>query len=250
MDDLKFWYRASEFSPWCTGKMLEILKLFTDDWEQVVQTDPNTGQERVHVTCSYRPSNTSLSFVVDVGTKLIQQGKMWSNLRRKGEPRLAAHTFLYDEEIPDKTFEFEVPPGAKVVTEGSETNVLMAQANRLWDGSNYIEAIKAFQRVHEQSPDSFEGKLALLFVGVCHYRQGQLHEAIVAYQRGIREYPWRDSWLELAWFDLGRAYLEQGQKEEALEAFESCLTANQERPGLASARREKTRQYIAQIKGE
>src|SRR4030042_6165471 len=118
MDDLKFWYRASEFSPWCTGKMLEILKLFTDDWEQVVQTDPNTGQERVHVTCSYRPSNTSLSFVVDVGTKLIQQDKMWSNLRRKGEPRLAAHTFLYDEEIPDKTFEFEVPPGAKWVPKG------------------------------------------------------------------------------------------------------------------------------------
>lgn len=250
MEDLKFWYRASEFSPWCMGKMLEILKLFTDDWEQVVQTDPNTGQEQVLVTCSYRPSNRSLSFVVDMGTKLVQRGKMWSNLQREGEPGLDAHTILYNEEVPDKVFEFEIPAGAKVVTEGSETNILMGQAHSLRDSKNYTEAIKVFQQVYERFPDSFEGKLALLFIGVCHYRQGQFDEAIAAYQRGIREYPWRDSWLELAYFDLGRSYREQGQNAQALEALENCLTANEENPRPDSSRSRKVREYIAQLKGE
>jgi len=248
--DLKFWYRASEFSPWCTGKVLEILKLFTDDWQQVVQTDPNTGRQQVHVICSYRPSGTSLSFVVDVETKLVQRGQMWSNLQREGDPGLDAHTFLYDENVPDKVFEFEIPAGAKVVTEGSETNVLMRQANGLWEGGNYAEAVEAFRQVHKQSPDSFEGKLALLHVGACHYRLGQLSDAIAAFQNAIPLYSWRDSWLELAYFDLGRAYLDQGEKEKALEAFEACLAADEERPNLGSGRQRKAREYIAQIKGD
>jgi hypothetical protein len=250
LEDLKFWYRVSEYSPWCTGKVLEILKLFTEDWQQVVQIDPNTGQEQVHVVCSYGPSTTSLSFVVDMGTKLIQQGRMWSNLQREGEPALDAHAFLYDEEIPDKVFEFEVPAGAKVVTEGSETNVLMKQANGLWEGGNYTEAIKVFRQVHEQSSDSFEGKLASLYVGSCHYHLGQFSDAIAAFQDAITQYSWRDSWLQLAYFDLGRAYLEQGQKEKALGAFEACLTANQERPGLGTTAQRKAREYIAQMRGE
>ena len=250
LEDLKFWYRASELSPWCTGKVLEMLKLFTDDWHQVIQTDPNTGREQVHVTCSYRPSNTSLSFMVDMETKLVQQGKMWSNLQREGDPGLDAHTFLYDENVPDKVFEFEIPAGAKVVTEGSETNVLMRQANGLWEGGSYAEAVEAFRQVHKQSPDSFEGKLALLHVGACQYRLGRFSDAITAFEDAIPQYPWRDNWLELAYFDLGRAYLNQGQKEKAFEAFEACLAANEERPSLGSGRQRKAREYIAQIKGD
>ena len=250
MEDLKFWYRASEFSPWCTGKMLEILKLFTDDWQQVVQTDPNTGTEQVHVTCSYRPGNTSISFIVDRGTKLIQRGRMWSNLQREGDPGLDARTFLYNEEIPDEVFAFEIPPGAKVVIEGSESNVLTEEANNLWQNGDYAEAIQVFRQVHERFPDSFEGKLARLFVGVCHYRQGQFDSAIAAYQQGIREYPWRDSWLELAYFDLGRAYLEQGQREKAREAFESCLTANEENPDPERSRLQKVRAYLTQLQDQ
>ncbi len=250
MEDLKFWYRASEFSPWCTGQMLEILKLFTDDWQQVVQTDPNTGQEQVHVTCSYRPSHTSLAFVVDMGTKLVRQGQMWSNLEREGEPELDARTFRYNEELPDAVFAFEIPAGAKVVIEGSGGNVLMKEAHDLWQSGNYAEAIPVFQQVHERFPDSFEGKLALLFVGFCQYRQGRFDEAIAAYQEGIGEYPWRDSWLEMAYFDLGRACLEQGQKDQARQAFESCLTANEENPNPGGSRLQKVHAYLVQLQGQ
>jgi TolA-binding protein len=250
MEDLKFWYRASEYSPWCTGRVLEILKLFTDDWQQVVQTDPGTGQEQVRVTCSYRPSHTSLAFVVDTQTKLVQQGRMWSNLEREGEPELDARTFLYNEELPAEVFAFEIPAGAKVVLEGSEGNVLMKDAHTLWQSGKYAEAIPVFRQVHERFPDSFEGKLAPLFVGFCQYRQGRLDEAVATYQEGIGEYPWRDSWLEMAYFDLGRAYLEQGQKDKARQAFESCLTADEENPNPGRSRLQKVHAYLVQLQGQ
>ena len=110
IEDLKFWYQAAQVSPWLTGKVVDTLRLFTDDWKQTVVTDPASGKEQVHVTCSYRPSNTSISFVVDTQTKLIERGKMWMNLQQKGEPQFDGQTVIYNRDVPDALFEFEIPP--------------------------------------------------------------------------------------------------------------------------------------------
>ena len=56
--------------------------------------------------------------------------------------------------------------------------------------------------------------------------------------------------LEIAYFSLGRIHMEQGQEKQALEAFESCLTANEENPYPNGSRLKKAREYIVQIKGE
>jgi tetratricopeptide (TPR) repeat protein len=248
MKKLKLWYRASEFSPWYAGKMLEILKLFTDDWQQVVQTDPDTGKQQVHVTCSYRPSKMSIWFVVDMESKLIEQGKTWSNLQREGEPEFDAHAFLYNEEVPDEIFEFDVPAGAKVATQ--ESLDLINRAGWLSSNKKYAEELEVLQQLREECPDTCYAHQAPIRMAGSYYELGQYDKAIQTGEKAVREYPYRDIWLQSAYLDLGRCYMEQGQSEKALEAFQKSLTADEEGRGNTEKLREKARDYIAQIKGE
>lgn len=252
INDLKFWYRAAQLSPWLTGKIVETLRLFTSDWNQVVKTDPVSGKEQVHVTCSYRPSNTAISFVVDTESKLIQRGKMWMNLQREGEPQFDGQTFIYNQEIPGEFFEFQMPAGVRVVTEKDieENKALFKQAQDLfYNEKKYAEAIEVYRQVHDKFPHTNIAGEASMMVGLCHRRLGEHDKEIEAYQRTISEYSHAKG-LGVVYFYLGRAYLEQGQKEKALEAFESCLAANEGVTEPDQFPLKDAREYIAKIKGE
>ena len=246
MNKLKFWYQVGDFSPWSADDLLDILRRFTDDWQQTTQTDPKTGKKQIQVNCSHRLSKSAVSFVVDAQSKRIQAGQIWYNLQRQGKPAFDAHTFLYNEEMSDELFEFEVPTDAKVATEGSLK--LVNRSGWLNLHERYAEEIEVLQQLRRQYPDSCYAHQAPIRMASAYRDLGQIDKAIEMYQQGIDTYPYRDSWLEGAYFGLGKIYMDRGEKDKALEAFEKCLAADERAWEITERRREKARSYIARLK--
>ncbi len=251
ISDLKYWYKAAELSPWLTGEMLETLRLFSDDWNQTTQKDPNSGQEQIVVTCSYHPSNTSFLIVVDPKTKLIQTAKLWQNLKQEGEPDIDAQTFIYNKDMPDELF--ELPPGMTVVNEKEieESKALFNRGEDLFHKEKkYAEAMAVYQQVYEKFPDLNIAETALMMIGLSHHRLGQNDKEIEAYEKAVGEYPNLKGWIESTWFYLGRAYMDIGQKEKALDAFEKCLASGQGVRKPDQFPLKDARECIAKIKGQ
>jgi len=251
IEDLKFWYQAAQMSPWLTGKIVETLRLFTDDWKQTIVTDPESGKEQVHVTCSYRPSNTSISFIVDTETNLIERGKMWMNLQRAGEPQFDGQTVIYNQEIPDDFFEFQIPPGVKIITQEDieQCRVLLKKAEDLFNQKKYAEAMDVYRQVHDKGPHLNIAVEASMMVGICHNRLGEYDKEIETYLTAISEYSLRRG-LGWIYFYLGHAYMDKGQNDKALEAFENCLVSNE---GISEPDKfplKDAREYIAKIKSQ
>jgi tetratricopeptide (TPR) repeat protein len=252
--DLQYWYEGAKLSPWLVGKALETLGRLVADLRQTVQTDPATGREQVIVTCSYRPSNTSFLLVVDNESKLIQKAKLWNNLHRDGKPDTYAQTFVFNEDLPDEFFGFEIPADATVVNEKDivEAEAVFDRAEHLFHNEKkYAEAMEIYQQVHDKFPE-FNGlsSTSLMMVGLCHHRLGQPDKEIEAYQKSINEYPNLRGWVESTYYYLGRAYLDQRQKEKALEAFEKCLKAGQGVRKPDAFPLKDAREYIDKIKGQ
>lgn len=225
--NLQVWYKIRELSPWVAGKILEVLKLVTDDWQETYEKDPQTGSDRVIVTCSYKPLNASFWFVVDLESKLIIEGKHWFNTNREGAPNLYAQSFVYNQEVPDEIFDFKIPGDAKVINQrdSEQADALFDKAFRLFDkDKNYSEAIKIFRQVYELYPDQNIAEESLMMIGICYGTMGEYQKAIESFEKAVSEYPDLKGWIESTYFYLGRAYMETGQKTKALEAFRSCLT--------------------------
>ncbi len=224
--NLKFWYKVLELSPWITCKTLPVLKLFADDWQETYEKDGQTGRDRVVVTCSYKPLRASFWFEFDLESKLLVQGKHWRNIHRQGPPTFYATTFVYNEDIPDEVFEFEIPEGAKVVHEKqmTEASALFDQGEELFHNKRqFAEAIKIYWEVYEKYPDLKMAETALMMIGICYDHMQQYGKAIEVYEKAIREYSNLKGWIEATYFYLGAAYFQTGQKDKALEAFKNCL---------------------------
>ena len=244
--DLQYWYEAAQISPWLTGKLLETLKLIGRGWEQTTQTDPNTGKEQIVVTCNHPPSNISALLVVDPETKLIRKAQLWRNPQRQGTPAYDAQVIVYNPEIPDDLFEFQIPPGVTVVDQ-----TLFDRAEQLFHkDKNYAEALKVYWQVYNAYPTRSIGEEALMMIGCCHDWLGQPEKAIEVFQKSIREFPHLKGWIVTTWFYLGSEYYQIGQKDKALEAFENCLATG---AGIRDPDKfplKNAREYIAKIKGQ
>ena len=224
--NLKFWYKLMDLSPWVTGKILEALNVVTNDWEQTSEKDEQTGQERIVVTCSYKPLNASFWFVVDLESNLIKEGKHWTNINREGLPNFHAKSFVHNQEIPDETFDFKIPGDAKVINQQDleQADTLFDKAFKLYDkDKNYHEAIKIFRQVYELYPDQNIAESALSMIGICYGAMDEYQKAIESFEKAVREYPDLKGWIESTYFYLGHAYMKTGQKDKSLEAFKNCL---------------------------
>ncbi|MHC4623133.1 MAG: tetratricopeptide repeat protein [Planctomycetota bacterium] len=228
--DLKFWYKAAELSPWLTGTMLETLRLMADDWQHTYGTYGKDGEQKrdcVFVTCSYKPLSRSFWMVFDLESKLIVQGKFWGNIHGEGLPHAYADSFVYNQEIPDETFEFEIPQDASVVNkkELDQARALFDRAEGLFnDKRQPAEAIKIYRQVYERYAHlGAIGEEALGMMGICYANMGQYENAIQMYKKALREYPNLKGWSESTYFYLGHAYLQIDQKDKALEAFKNSL---------------------------
>lgn len=251
IEDLQYWYEGAMISPWLTGKLLETLKLIGRGWEQTTVTDPNTGKEQMLVTCSHPKSNISALLVVDPESKLVLKAKLWNNLQREGQPEYDAQTIVYNPELPEGLFEFEVPPGATLVTQEAEGQAmtLFKQATPLFHKEKkYAEAMELYRQIHDGFPHASMAKVSLMMVGICYGHLGQHDKAIETLQQAMKEYP--NDWEGVVQFYLGAAYMDNGQPQEALKAFEACLADAEGKRGPDQFPLKDAREAITRIKGE
>jgi len=238
--NLKFWYKAMELSPWLTGKILQTLKPIADDWQETYGKDEKTGRDCVFVKCSYKQLSASFWFVFDLENKLIVRGKHWSNVDREGPPNIDANTFVYNEEIPDEIFEFEIPEGAKVVYKKyvEQREELMQKAWELFEDKQYANALKIYQEAD-----------SLFMVGICYSNMGEHNKAIESFEEVIQEEDIQGS-LSSTYFYLGNCYVQIGQKEKAIEAFENCLRSGQGFRDTEAFPMKNAREHIEKLESE
>ena len=257
--ELKFWYKAADFSPWLTGKMLQTLRLFSDDWNEEIQYDSRTGKKQILVSCCYPPSDTSYSLVVDAESKLIQTATML----KKGQPCVNAQTFTYNQENPSDAF--KVPADYTIIDEKAieESRALSERALQLYKEKKFAEALKLYQQGYEQygslnnglygqygAPNNgLVGWDMLYMVGQCYAELGQFDKMVDTYLKHISEYghlPGSDD----AHYCLGLAYHILGQNEKALEAYEKCLQIGKGIRGPDQYPVKNARKRIEEIKSE
>lgn len=226
MRGLKLWYKAAELSPWLSGSIFKTFKLLADDWVEVVDKDPFTGREIVHVTCSYPPTSNSFYLQVDPATQLFVAARMWENLHQDGPVVMDIQTFEYNPTVDADLFTFTVPEGVlvsnRLVEEGSR--ILFDRAEkRFHQEKQPAEALPLYWQVYYDYQDLDIARTALMMVGICHDRLGQHDRAIEAYEKAIREYPDRPGWSESIYFYLACEYERAGRSKDALAAYRRCI---------------------------
>ena len=207
--ELKFWYKAADFSPWLTGKMLQTLRLFSDDWNEVIQYDSSTGKKQILVSCSYPPSDISYSLVVDAESKLIQTATML----KKGQPCVNAEVFTYNQESPSDAF--KVPADYTIIDEKAieESQALYKRAEQLYIKKKYAEALKLYQQGYDQYGSLNNGQVGadmLYMVGMCYPEIGQFDKMVETFLKYIDEYSHLPGY-DHAYYCLGLAYEKLGQ---------------------------------------
>ena len=69
-------------------------------------------------------------------------------------------------------------------------------------------------------------------------------------EQAIREYPYLKGWIDATWYYLGREYMDIGQKEKAVDAFENCLAAGEGVRDPEKSPLKDAREAIAGVKGK
>jgi len=247
--DLKYWYKAAELAPWLINEMPKMIQQYAEDWKQEIGKDPDTGDKRIIATCTFPPSNTFFLLVVNPESKLIEHAKLWDNLDHEGEPIIDAQTLVYNQELAAALF--EVPADMTVVNQEQEqeSRALFNQAEHLFHGEKkYVEAMGLYREVRARFPHTSVVEESQMMIGICYSHLGQHDKAIEAFQQAIREYP--EGWAGVIQFYLGAAYMDNGQPQEALRAFEECLADAEGKRAPDQFPLKEAREYIAQIKGE
>jgi outer membrane lipoprotein-sorting protein len=237
--NLKFWYKIMELSQWLSGKILETLKPLADDWQEEYGKDGKTGRDCVFVNCSYKQLSASFWFVFDIESKLIVEAKHWSNPRYKEPVNLYADSFVYNKDIPDETFNFEIPDGAKVTYQKYVENrdELVQKAWKLFEDKQYAKALKIYQEADD-----------LFMVGICYDNMGEHKKAIESFEEIINQEEDFQGGLSSTYFYLGNSYMQIGQKEKAIEAFENCLRSGKGFRDTEGFPMNNARKYIEKLK--
>lgn len=239
--NLKFWYKIMELSPWLTGKILQTLKPLADDWQENFEKNKKTGQDCVFVKCSFKQLSASFWFVFDVKSKLIVEGKHWSNTNYEEPVNLHADGFVYNEDIPDEIFNFEIPDGAEVVYQKyvEQKDELMEKAWKLFEDKQYTNALKIYQEAD-----------SLFMVGICHGNMGEHEKAIESFKEIIDQEEDFQGDLSSTYFYLGNSYRQIGQKEKAIDAFENCLHSGKGFRDTEGFPMKNAREYIEKLKNQ
>ena len=228
------WYDAAELGPWVSSKMFEALQQVFADWKQTVWTDPETGREKITVSCRYVPTNTAFRAIVDSETKLIDSAKIRSESSASIlKLYIDAQAFAYNQDIRPETF--ALPEGMMIIGEAAlkKAQALLEKAKPRYEEKQYAEALALYQQVCDEYPGLYsETANARIMKGHCYRELGQPEKAIEAYQkaietaraRGTQDFTMR-FYITTAYLSIGRTYLELGQNAEAAEAFEACIQA-------------------------
>ncbi len=107
------------------GPLLEQLKKGRDagiltDWKETADQDPATGSQRIFLACAWQdrrwngPRSVRIEF--DRETKLPVRFQQWENAAWEGPATLIVQKITFYESLPDDLFEFQILPGATVVS--------------------------------------------------------------------------------------------------------------------------------------
>ncbi len=108
------------------GPLLEQLKKGRDagiltDWKETTGQDPTTGRQRIFLACAWQDRRwngpRSIRFEFDPESKLPVRFQQWENAVWEGPAALSVEKITVYESLPDELFEFQIPPGATVVSQ-------------------------------------------------------------------------------------------------------------------------------------
>jgi hypothetical protein len=120
---------TATLNPWLGSSFFQIIKQATQNWQVTYDKDQETGRDCVFVTCkhSHAPGPKSWWFKFDLETKYPISFKQWTNMNFEGKPQFYAKEIIYNLELPEGLFEFEIPENAKIIKKEYEpqfSNVL------------------------------------------------------------------------------------------------------------------------------
>jgi len=100
---------------WLGHEYFENLKALSQDWKEEYGKDEETGRSCVFVTGYNEDISESWWFQFDLENKLPTRGKLWMNPKFEGEAKFYAKEIIYNPQLPEGVFEFEIPEGAEVI---------------------------------------------------------------------------------------------------------------------------------------
>jgi hypothetical protein len=103
--------------PFPASDLFSQFKGMATNWKEEYRKDPETGRDSVFVTFEGPALNTAPYWKMqfDVETKLPVHLSVWFNSDYSGQPHFDFTTIVYDPEMSDDLFTFEIPEGAQVV---------------------------------------------------------------------------------------------------------------------------------------
>jgi beta-lactamase regulating signal transducer with metallopeptidase domain len=117
----------------------------------------------------------------------------------------------------------EITESLSDVPKADERKIMLDEAEELFKGKKFEEAIKAYQEVRDNYPDWNYAKHALMMIGLCYDWMGQKEKAIQILEKSIQEYPDIRDFSPATFYYLGQMYADTGQKEKALETLKECV---------------------------
>jgi tetratricopeptide (TPR) repeat protein len=126
--------------------------------------------------------------------------------------------------------------------------ILMAPAEKLYETGKYPEAIKAYQAVYNQYPALNAAEDALHSIGYCYERMGDIHRAIIAYEKAVEVFPNLKGWSELTYYNLGCVYEKVGEIGKALNAFKQSVVLCKGKRKPDEFPYKESKEWIAQLK--
>lgn len=144
----------------------------------------------------------------------------------EAEHRLRAGIYQFNRDYKDARLHFEkiisrFPDGA--------ADALLQIGRGYTQADDHVEAIKWYERVLEQYPESAIAKDALLQTASAYARVGKQKEAITRYQKFIEKYP-TDEKVERAFLNIVDIHRDQSEDQEALKW---CLKVEERFKGAA-----------------
>ena len=125
-------------------------------------------------------------------------------------------------------------------TAGVEENAHYRQAQQLYAGENYAEALRQFEEHLTMFPSSEHAAKASYWLAHCHFKLGQYPEAIGGFDRLRTDYPDNNK-VPIAMHNQAVAYSRLGQNARAIELFQRLIREHPDDVATEGAR-EKLRQ--------
>ena len=107
-----------------------------------------------------------------------------------------------------------------------KASVMEYSAYNYYLEGNYSKSISSFQEIADKYSGSKSARVAYYYIGNSYLSLGQYDDAIKVYKIFIDKFSEQDTILPLVYLNLGSAYMEKSDYNNALSAFRKVLSLN------------------------